>query len=290
MRVYIKDKPHKWGTKLFMLCCSQTAYCIGFEVYCGKKERAGQASSTDYRSGPAAVVRNLQQVFGPTAPPSGDMRLVVMDRFYSSVSLSMQLLTMDFYSIGTVRTDRQGLSTKLIPKTEGVDVHDQLRLQRYSLQLCIKYKKYYKGLLLGLVDLAIINAYIVFKAARAASSLSKRSHVKFLKQLQIELSTPSKAPNPIVGRRATHNPLPNDEWRPGNNNQNSKRRIRACKVCSLLKDSSKSRSVDSSTYGSTCKLQNASKKSLVWRVFLFEKKHNTFKGELRSCFDIWHKC
>jgi hypothetical protein len=28
MRVYMKDKPHKWGTKLFMLCCSMTAYCI----------------------------------------------------------------------------------------------------------------------------------------------------------------------------------------------------------------------------------------------------------------------
>ncbi|OWZ13179.1 hypothetical protein PHMEG_00013551 [Phytophthora megakarya] len=57
MRVYIKNKPHKWGTTLFMF----------FEVYCGKKERAGQAISTDYKSDPAAVVRNLQQVFGPTA-------------------------------------------------------------------------------------------------------------------------------------------------------------------------------------------------------------------------------
>ncbi|KAL3665418.1 hypothetical protein V7S43_009454 [Phytophthora oleae] len=28
---------------------------------------------------------------------------------------------------------------------------------KYSLQLCIKYKKYYKGLFLGLVDLSIIN-------------------------------------------------------------------------------------------------------------------------------------
>lgn len=28
MRVFMKDKPHKWGTKLFMLCCSTTAYCI----------------------------------------------------------------------------------------------------------------------------------------------------------------------------------------------------------------------------------------------------------------------
>lgn len=30
MRVYMKDKPHKWGTKLFMLCCSTTAYCIRY--------------------------------------------------------------------------------------------------------------------------------------------------------------------------------------------------------------------------------------------------------------------
>ncbi|GMF59081.1 unnamed protein product [Phytophthora fragariaefolia] len=92
-----------------------------FEVYCGKKERAGQTSSTDHKSGPAALARNLRLVFGPTAPPNGEMRLVVMDRFYSSVPLSMQLLTMGFYSIGTVRTDRQGLSTKLIPKKKKGD-------------------------------------------------------------------------------------------------------------------------------------------------------------------------
>jgi hypothetical protein len=28
MRIYMKDKPHKWGTKLFMLCCARTSYCI----------------------------------------------------------------------------------------------------------------------------------------------------------------------------------------------------------------------------------------------------------------------
>ncbi|POM59597.1 hypothetical protein PHPALM_31643 [Phytophthora palmivora] len=28
MRVYMKDKPHKWGTKLSMLCSGITAYCI----------------------------------------------------------------------------------------------------------------------------------------------------------------------------------------------------------------------------------------------------------------------
>ncbi|KAF1779199.1 PiggyBac transposable element-derived protein [Phytophthora cactorum] len=28
MRAYMKDKPHKWGTKLFTLNCSNSAYCI----------------------------------------------------------------------------------------------------------------------------------------------------------------------------------------------------------------------------------------------------------------------
>ncbi|POM57744.1 Hypothetical protein PHPALM_37704 [Phytophthora palmivora] len=58
---------------------------------------------------------------------------------------------------------------------------------RYSLQLCIKYKKYNKGLFLGLIDLAVINSYIIFNAARSASSLPKLSHVKVLKRLHIEL-------------------------------------------------------------------------------------------------------
>ncbi|KAG1684561.1 hypothetical protein DVH05_010973 [Phytophthora capsici] len=28
---------------------------------------------------------------------------------------------------------------------------------------------------------------------------------------------------------------------------------------------------------------------MAWRVFLCEKKRHTLKGELLSCFDIWHK-
>ncbi|EEY57101.1 uncharacterized protein PITG_20959 [Phytophthora infestans T30-4] len=37
----------------------------------------------------------------------------------------------------------------------GVDIHDQLRLQRYSLQQQTKCKTYYKAILLGLVDIAL---------------------------------------------------------------------------------------------------------------------------------------
>uniref|UniRef100_H3GLY6 PiggyBac transposable element-derived protein domain-containing protein n=1 Tax=Phytophthora ramorum TaxID=164328 RepID=H3GLY6_PHYRM len=204
MRVFMKDKPHRWGTKLFMLNCSKTAYCIR----------------------------------------SPKFRLVVTDRFYTSLVLAMQLLTMNFYTVGTIMMNKRGLCEEILPTTMkngrrasnkspahiprgtfevatskdvplmkairwydkqgvhvlatggsaehdrivrqdpltgqdaelmaprivkdyqtfmgGVDVHDQLRLQRYSLQLARRYKKYYKSLFLGLIDLAIVNAYIVF--------------------------------------------------------------------------------------------------------------------------------
>ncbi|ETO68278.1 hypothetical protein F444_14880 [Phytophthora nicotianae P1976] len=294
MRVYIKDKPHKWGTNLFMLCFSN------FSIL--------------YSSDPAAVVRNLKQVLGPTAPPNGEMRLVVMDRFYSSVPLSMQLLTVGFNSIGTVRTDRQGLSTKLIPKKlagdkkkppkikilghvqpdrivrrdkltreqhevacprivkdyqtymDGVDVHDQLRLQRYSLQLCIKYKKNYKGLFLGLVDLAIIDSYIVFNAARAASNLLKTSYIEFLKQLHLELCQ-----------------LRDEDWEGLiESHADTKRRVET------WQQQSRAKAADKGLY-SLVQATNSVQKPMAWCVFLCEKKRHTLKGKLLSCFDIWHK-
>ncbi|OWY95365.1 hypothetical protein PHMEG_00034652 [Phytophthora megakarya] len=40
----------------------------------------------------------------------------------------------------------------------GVDVHDLLRLQRYSIQMQTWCKKYYKSIFMGLVDVAVGNA------------------------------------------------------------------------------------------------------------------------------------
>ncbi|ETO85715.1 hypothetical protein F444_00650 [Phytophthora nicotianae P1976] len=380
MRVYMKDKPRKWGTKLFMLCCSTTAYCIRFEVYLGKQ--AQESQPTDYKSGPAAVTRNLEHVFGPTGPGTGAMRLVVTDRYYTSVPLAMQMLTKGYYTIGTIRTDRRGLPVSLVGKkakkgekkvkaprsrpanidrgtytvTEsnavpglralrwwldrvvrrdklsgqqaevacprilkdyqtfmgGVDVHDQLRLQRYSLQLAIKYKKYYKSLFLGLVDLAIINAYIVYNQRRSKDGLRKVSHVKFLKQLHLELcqlrdrdweslrtnevlqSTPARAQSRQAATR--HMPVPNNEWRPGNNHEGRKRRTRACKVCSLMKgvDEEGVAGGGSSIFCSDCKLKLKTRKKK--RETSEEERAKEAKAR-RSfcatsgmlCFDIWHK-
>ncbi|ETN15516.1 hypothetical protein PPTG_06780 [Phytophthora nicotianae INRA-310] len=115
MRVYMKDKPHKWGTKLFMLCCSSSAYCIRYvRIYCGKTQTGVSTAGTDAKSGPAAVVRNLKEVFGCSG--SREKRLIVTDRFYTSPTLAMQLLTLGFYTIGTVMTNRQGFCKAIVEK------------------------------------------------------------------------------------------------------------------------------------------------------------------------------
>ncbi|KAG6572627.1 Pol protein [Phytophthora cinnamomi] len=69
----------------------------------------------------------------------------------------------------------------------GVDVHDQLRLQRYSLQMARRYMKYHRSLFLGLIDLAIINAFLLYNERRVVDGKPKASHVEFLKRLHLEL-------------------------------------------------------------------------------------------------------
>jgi hypothetical protein len=69
----------------------------------------------------------------------------------------------------------------------GVDVHDQLRLQRYSLQLAVTFRKYYKTVFLGLVDMAVVNAFIVFREAQDQRGEKRTDHSMFLKLLQPQM-------------------------------------------------------------------------------------------------------
>jgi hypothetical protein len=68
-----------------------------------------------------------------------------------------------------------------------VDIHDQLRLQRYSLQLSVRFKKYYKTIFLGLVDIAIVNTFIVYREAQKQRGEPTADHAQFLEVLQAQL-------------------------------------------------------------------------------------------------------
>ncbi|POM60492.1 hypothetical protein PHPALM_30654 [Phytophthora palmivora] len=132
----------------------------------------------------------------------------------------------------------------------GVDIHDQLRLQRYLLQLAVVFRKYYKTIVLGLVDIAVVNAYIVYREARKQRDDPPADHAKFLRlpQAQMLELTASDFANvtlspaqPTQTDTATRVPLQHklttfQAWSLfGKEKEYRKRPQHQCKVCSLRK-------------------------------------------------------
>ncbi|KAG3114261.1 hypothetical protein PI125_g6613 [Phytophthora idaei] len=69
----------------------------------------------------------------------------------------------------------------------GADVNDQPRMQRYSVQLSYKTRKYYKTLSLGLLDMTFVNAYIVYRHHRKTNGKSPPKHFAFFEELMEQL-------------------------------------------------------------------------------------------------------
>lgn len=132
----------------------------------------------------------------------------------------------------------------------GVDVHNQLRLQRYSLQLSAKLQKNYKGLFLGLVVMAMVNAFVVLREAVKRAGKRQSDPSKFLSTLQAQLlaltsddfalgnatSPPRELFLPVS---SDHQLLESPDYQTLGDTK--RRRSRQCKVCSLLKTSTKER-------------------------------------------------
>ncbi|GMF54370.1 unnamed protein product [Phytophthora fragariaefolia] len=76
-------------------------------VYVGKRRSTDDSGNeVDYKTGAAAVVRNLKVAL--TAERRHPWHVVVMDRYYSSVLLAVELLSMNTYVVGTIATNRLG--------------------------------------------------------------------------------------------------------------------------------------------------------------------------------------
>ncbi|KAG2816664.1 hypothetical protein PC129_g6921 [Phytophthora cactorum] len=111
-RLFIPDKLHRYGTKLFMVCDSVSAYWHLFEVYVGKHQTEGaDQQEFDNKTGAAAVIRNMKAVL--VERPQGFL-LVVIDRFYSLIPLAIQLLSMSVYVLGTDMINRLGFDKQVI--------------------------------------------------------------------------------------------------------------------------------------------------------------------------------
>jgi hypothetical protein len=124
----------------------------------------------------------------------------------------------------------------------GVDKHDQLRLQSYSLQMANRFVKYYKSLFLGLVDMAIVNGYIIHNLVLKSRGEKEKDHLSYLVELQASLvctaasdftiETRHNLPSGLAGV-SSHVLVQSAEVR----EHHGVRRFmqRACKVCSIYK-------------------------------------------------------
>ncbi|OWY94467.1 hypothetical protein PHMEG_00035793 [Phytophthora megakarya] len=75
------------------------------ELYCGAKTHLQTPVPKDNNCGEAAVLRNMNELLPPSA--SSPWRLVVTDRFYTSVKLALELYHRRMYLTGTIQTDRE---------------------------------------------------------------------------------------------------------------------------------------------------------------------------------------
>lgn len=98
-RVYIKNKPNKYGLKLFVVCDSATGFVLNCEVY------TGSSGNVD-NSIVALVDRLCSQYFGKG-------HCIYMDRYYTSPALLKMLWEKNTLGVGTVMKNRKGLPKEL---------------------------------------------------------------------------------------------------------------------------------------------------------------------------------
>ncbi|KAE8880108.1 hypothetical protein PF010_g24472 [Phytophthora fragariae] len=175
----------------------------------------------------------------------------------------------------------------------GVDRHDQLRLQSFSLQMSTRFTKYYKGLFLGFLDLALVNAFLAHKeAAKIKGTVSMKRSEWFtvlqnqLLQLKAEDFAEVEEATPPASRqkrrrtpvRLAHALEQSEDWVTVTGVR--KRRQRSCKVCALLR-TEKMKSFATTFFCERCSIDNAK----CWHC---NKIRRDYKGVAKTCFEIWH--
>lgn len=115
-KVYNKDKPTKWGIKIFVASDSITGYICAIEPYLGK-------GTTDNMVRPdlgvtSRVVLHLVQKMKDDYGSVEGMH-VFTDRLYTNLDVAEALLNQKVHLTGTIMRNRRGLPEEVKPKRKG---------------------------------------------------------------------------------------------------------------------------------------------------------------------------
>ena len=100
MREHIKNKPIKWGFKMWYRCAPKTGYFYELDICTGKKE------TSEFGLGESVVLHLTEKL-------NGSFSRIFFGNFFTSSSLMRELTENSLYGIGVVRQNR-----KLLPKIE----------------------------------------------------------------------------------------------------------------------------------------------------------------------------
>ncbi|XP_047675159.1 piggyBac transposable element-derived protein 4-like [Tachysurus fulvidraco] len=270
LRQYMKNKPVKWGYKLFVLADSANGYTWDFFIYEGRGSQIVKGIGYD------TVMRLMDTKL------LGTGYKLFVDNFYTSPDLFRDLLAKKIWACGTIRghhigylKDRPGGIEKRAPRGTirwiregpvvfvnwrdtrdvlmcstihaahgedtvqrrmkgadgkwsvqdvtippaikdynrnmgGVDLSDAL-IGYYS--VLHKTKKWYRSFLFHFIDIAIVNAFILYKELANARKEKLMSHKTFRETLVMELiavgstTTAPPLPPPPAPKSALHKPV-----------------------------------------------------------------------------------
>lgn len=110
-RMYIPNKPAKYGLKVQILADSETHYMVNAEVYTGKEINLEITSKPDKKkiSHPTQVVLRLIE------PIKNTNRNITADNWYSSLELLEELQKFGFTYVGTLKKNKPQIPPQFLP-------------------------------------------------------------------------------------------------------------------------------------------------------------------------------
>ena len=123
-RQYIRNKPTKWGFKLWCLCDSHNGYTSAFSVYRGKRGEVRSGNGLGYDVVMKLITEYLSQGYS-----------LYVDNFYTSPTLISDLYSLGVHVTGTLDSSRIGVhkevsllkkkfSSQSVPRGQGVYIRD----------------------------------------------------------------------------------------------------------------------------------------------------------------------